>query len=62
MGNNNLLTDYLMRAFTSALLAIGAYAANTKSAGPWDVMMGEFGPPVKQGSIGLNTDWSKTGG
>ena len=51
-----------MRAFASALLAIGAFAANTKSAGPWDIMIGEFGPKVKQGSIGLNTDWSKTGG
>ena len=51
-----------MRAFASALLAIGAFAANTKTAGPWDIMIGEFGPKVKQGTIGLNTDWTKTGG
>jgi len=25
-------------------------------------MIGEFGPKVKQGTIGFTTDWAKTGG
>ena len=51
-----------MRAlFTSALLAVGAFASNTKSHGPWDIMVGSP-VQVKQGTVGLTTDWSKTGG
>ena len=52
-----------MRAlFTSALLAVGVFAANSKSHGPWDIMIGQFDQTkVKQGTIGITTDWSKTG-
>ena len=50
-----------MRAlFTSALLAVGAFSANNKSHGPWEINTGSaFGP---EGTIGINTDWTKTGG
>ena len=51
-----------MRAlFTSAVLAIGAFATNVKQHGPWDIMTGNAAD-VKQGTIGINTDWAKTGG
>ena len=40
-----------MRAiFTSALLAIGAFASNSKSFGPWDIMTGT-NDDVKMGTL-----------
>ena len=49
-----------MRAlFTSALLAVGAFASNSKYHGAWD-MIGDFS--IKQGDIGMTTTWSKSGG
>jgi len=51
-----------MRAlFTSAVLAIGAFATNSKQHGPWDIMTGAAAD-VKMGTVSLNTDWAKTGG
>ena len=54
-----------MRAlFSSALLAVGAMSANTKTHGPWTIETNLAGPGLRvtQGTIGFNTDWSKTGG
>ena len=53
-----------MRAlFTSALLTVGAFASNSKSHGPWDIMIGQFAQTqVKQGTIGITTDWAKKSG
>ena len=46
--------------FTSTLFAAVAYA-NTKAHGPWDIMTGAAAD-VKQGTLSINTDWTKTGG
>jgi len=62
MGNNNKLIQNLMRSlFTAAVLAIGAYASNSKAHGPWDIMTGSQAD-VKMGTLAINTDWAKTGG
>ena len=51
-----------MRAlFASAILAVGAFSSNTKSHGPWDMNVGQP-TSVKQGTIGITTDWAPTGG
>ena len=47
--------------FTAAVLAIGAYASNSKAHGPWDIMTGSQAD-VKMGTLAINTDWAKTGG
>ena len=51
-----------MRAlFASAILAVGAFSSNSKSHGPWDMNVGQP-TAVKQGAIGVTTDWAPTGG